>query len=82
MLASKTGIAAVRNMPRGRVIPESDGPFGKIGNQSIYPWDTSSIIPRLAVIWKEPEEQVRARIITAFKEIVAYPSQIVQMAAE
>lgn len=71
MLTSERGLAAVRAMPRDRVIPESDGPFGKIDNRPAYPWDAASVIPKLAVIWQNTEAQVRASLIETFKILVA-----------
>lgn len=72
MLSSSKGIAAVRAMPRDRIVPESDGPFAKIANRPLYPWDASSIISPLAELWNESEDDVRLRLISAFKEIAQF----------
>ncbi len=71
MLLSERGVVAVRAMPRDRVIPESDGPFGKLNNRPIYPWEASSVVPQLSIIWGEPEEDVRKRMAAAFKTLVS-----------
>ncbi len=70
MLTSIRGRSAISVMPRDRVLPESDGPFCLLNNQTIYPWDTWSIIPCLAELWRETEENVGRRLISNFKALV------------
>jgi hypothetical protein len=69
MLSSARGAAAVTAMPRNRVLPESDGPFGTMKGRPMYPWDAWSVVPQLAQLWKEPELQVETRLLAAFKQI-------------
>lgn len=70
MLASARGQAAVVAMPRHRVLPESDGPFGLLAGQPACPWEAWSMVPYLASAWREPERDVETRLLTNFKELV------------
>ncbi|MDY7537906.1 Qat anti-phage system TatD family nuclease QatD [Undibacterium sp. 5I1] len=58
MLASANGRNLASLMPRDRVVPESDGPFGKIAGASLMPWDAGNIACVLSSLWKLPIEQV------------------------
>jgi TatD DNase family protein len=73
MLTSKTGLAALNAMPRDRVVPESDGPFGQIDGRPALPWEAWSIVPKLAQLWHEPEGDVAHRLEENFRSLVACP---------
>ena len=70
MLTSRRGQAAAAAMPRDRVLPESDGPFGLLGGQPACPWEAWSMVPYLAGLWREPERDVEAQLLSNFKELV------------
>jgi len=70
MLASARGLAAATAMPRDRVLPESDGPFGLLDTHPAYPWDACSVIPRLADLWREPERDVDIRLLANLKGLL------------
>jgi TatD DNase family protein len=73
MLASKAGLAAVIAMPKNRVIPESDGPFGQIDGRPALPWEAWSIVPKLAQLWHETEADVARRLGENFRSLAADP---------
>lgn len=52
MLASEKARALVRDMPRDRVLTETDGPFAQIDGVSAMPWDVESAITQLADLWE------------------------------
>ena len=51
MLVSEKARALVRDMPRDRVLTETDGPFAQIGGVSAMPWDAGGVITQLADLW-------------------------------
>jgi TatD DNase family protein len=54
MLTSANGRKLASLMPHDRVVPESDGPFGKIGRKPIMPWEAADIASQLSEIWGLP----------------------------
>lgn len=71
MLGTKKGQNLVSIMPRDRVLTESDGPFAKINNHPIMPWDTYIAITQLSNIWKEPEDEIKIRLLHNLKYLVS-----------
>ncbi|UCV05694.1 Qat anti-phage system TatD family nuclease QatD [Dechloromonas denitrificans] len=51
MLVAEKACDLVRNMPRDRVLTETDGPFAQINGKSAVPWDAYKATVRLAEIW-------------------------------
>lgn len=58
MLGSKRGRDLALRMPRERVLTESDGPFAQISGRSIFPWEVSNAVVRLAEIWETDPKSV------------------------
>ena len=63
MLASDTGRAMTRIMPRDRILTESDGPFARFDGRPLYPWDTATAERMLADMWGISQEEVRHRLV-------------------
>lgn len=57
MIRSKKGYEIVKKIPKELVLLETDGPFTKINNNFLYPWDTEQIFPYLMDIWSVNKEQ-------------------------
>jgi TatD DNase family protein len=76
MAASGRGRAAIAVMPRDRVVPETDGPFGSIRQRSAFPWEAGSVVPRLAEIWNETPEWVAKQMTANFRALSAYPAMM------
>lgn len=72
MLSSDRGRSAVAAMPKDRVVPESDGPFGLIDGQPARPWDAWSVLPKLAELWREAE--VADQLWSNFRTLMAEAS--------
>jgi TatD DNase family protein len=51
MLRSAKGLAIVREIPRDRVLPETDGPFAEVRSVSLMPWQAINIADDLAPLW-------------------------------
>ncbi len=70
MLSSERGRTAAAAMPRDRVLTESDGPFGLIGETPAYPWDAWRAVPLLASIWGIPEAEAAEQLVSNFRNFV------------
>lgn len=69
MACSERGRNAIFAMPRDRVIPETDGPFGAVSDRPAYPWDAQAVVPLLAEIWRESVEGVAQRMFSNFRRL-------------
>lgn len=74
MLKSKAGRERAAMMPRDRVLPETDGPFGTIKGKPLEPSDAESVTQPLASLWSMPTTDVRQHLIQNFKSIVTFAS--------
>jgi TatD DNase family protein len=71
MLRSQRGRVAAAAMPRDRVLPESDGPFGTIDGRPAYPWEAWDVVPQLASLWQVAPAEVEVQLIANFRKFVA-----------
>jgi TatD DNase family protein len=66
MLAGTKGRNHLSQMPIGRVLPETDGPFAMTDGVALKPWDAWSICSVLSEVWGLPldviEEQMRQNL--------------------
>lgn len=51
MFDSANGRELAANMPRNRVVPESDGPFAQAAGKPVMPWDASQVATNLSALW-------------------------------
>lgn len=58
MLTSAKSRAQVARMPRERVLTECDGPFARLKEEPLHPWDVTKAYGDLATIWEIPVEHV------------------------
>lgn len=65
MLVSEKARELVRDMPRDRVLTETDGPFAQIGGKPAKPWDASGAIAQLAELWGGVTEEETQRLMHA-----------------
>lgn len=63
MLTSKRGQELAAFIPRNRILPETDGPFGVVGKMSLNPWDASLVPSAMARIWSISEADASHRLI-------------------
>ncbi|MCK6104245.1 Qat anti-phage system TatD family nuclease QatD [Brevundimonas sp. EYE_349] len=82
MLRSDRARRAVALMPRDKLLPETDGPFGLNNGKPLYPWEASLVVPVLAQLWAEPESAVTSQLENNFRKLsalsVATPSDTSQ----
>jgi TatD DNase family protein len=73
MTSSDSGMRSVSAMPRERVLPETDGPFGMVKGQALHPWEAMGVCAKLADAWGEPVASVREQLVANFKRLVSAP---------
>jgi TatD DNase family protein len=66
MLASSRGSALVAEMPRDRVLTETDGPFAKKGGVPLEPNDVLLAVRMLSELWKCPATSVHETLGSNF----------------
>lgn len=72
MLVSEKARALVSDMPRDRVLTETDGPFAQIGGESAKPWDAGTATAQLAELWGGmPEEATNRQLHANLRHLVA-----------
>lgn len=71
MLASERGRLSVAAMPKDRIVPESDGPFGLIDQRPTQPWEAWSVVGDLANLWREPLSAVTSLLRSNFRTLVS-----------
>jgi Tat protein secretion system quality control protein TatD with DNase activity len=62
MLASEKGRKLVAEMPRDRILTETDGPFATLGGQPAFPWDVDQAVGALAEVWATDKGSVERMI--------------------
>jgi TatD DNase family protein len=70
MAQSANGQNILRDLPRDRVLTETDGPFVKVSGQAQTPSDVAAVLPVLASIWNVPEAEVRSIVAQNFQRLL------------
>lgn len=70
MLRSEKGKALAAQMPRGRVLTETDGPLARSGKRPLTPADVRVAAAELAVLWSVTEAEAVAQIKRNLKELL------------
>jgi len=70
MLASEKGRRLTALMPKGRILLETDGPFGQTDGKPLMPWDSALAYRPLAEIWGANEADVADAITNNFRTLV------------
>lgn len=62
MLAGEKGRRLAARMPMDRVLPETDGPFAKVGAKPLMPWQAMDVSHTLAELWGVELQQARNQL--------------------
>lgn len=73
MLSTRKGRSLLAQMPLERLLTETDGPFGRLGEQSLHPWDVSQCMPELASAFRLSIQDVEALLRQNFRHLVTIP---------
>jgi TatD DNase family protein len=71
MLAGERGRALTADMPKNRILTESDGPFAQTDGRPLYPWDAAAAEKTLAGIWNVTEDEVRDQLMQNLKQLTS-----------
>lgn len=71
MLSSKSGRSLTADMPRDRVLTESDGPFAQCCGRPCVPWDVSSAVNAIAEVWGVLPASVRDAVNANFRRLLS-----------
>ena len=70
MLLGEKGRSLVARMPRERVLTESDGPFARINEIPVMPWQVRETLPVLGTIWGTSLEDAERAIAENFHNLI------------
>jgi TatD DNase family protein len=70
MLRGRRGLDLASQMPRDRVLTESDGPFAQVNNRAAIPSDVATALERLAQVWSVSTDEAIAQVDTNFRSLV------------
>jgi TatD DNase family protein len=62
MLSGEKGRGLAAQMPRDRILTETDGPFAQIEGRALLPWDAAKAESMLANLWGSNEDEVRDQL--------------------
>jgi TatD DNase family protein len=72
MLSGEKGRALASQMPRDRVLTESDGPFARLNGASLFPWQPGLAVAELSKLWSVPIETVDQTLVQNLQQLVAF----------
>lgn len=70
MLRSARGRALAGQMPRDRILTESDGPFAQIDGACLSPWDVQHASEAIAAIWGVSADEVDTQLRRNLRRLV------------
>lgn len=69
MLRAAKGRALAEAMPKDRVLTETDGPFARVGNDPLMPWDVELAERELGEIWGVSIDEAKHQIHKNLKDL-------------
>ena len=70
MLQATKSRDLVSNIPRERILTETDGPFAQIDGRSAMPWDAIRVAAQLSGLWKIPLEEVDQIMLSNLRQLI------------
>lgn len=71
MLLAAKSRDLVSNMPRERILTETDGPFAQVDGRSAMPWDAKRATAQLADLWKIPLVDVEQKLYGNLRQLTS-----------
>jgi TatD DNase family protein len=71
MLVSKKGRMLASRMPHDRILTETDGPFAKFEDATLYPWQVHGAVESLSRIWIMPVEETEDILSSNLRSLVS-----------
>lgn len=70
MIITLNGNKIINRIPKDRILTETDGPFVKVNNSTIWPIHVRSVIEYLSKSWGESFEDVQNKIYSNFNDLL------------
>lgn len=70
MLATKRGRELATQIPRNRLLTETDGPFAKVGGQPLQPAHVGQAVEGLSKVWRTDTESVQEGVLGNLRELL------------
>ena len=70
MVNSIKGREIITQIPRNKILTESDGPFNQHMGTSLMPWDVDLVFSKLAILWNIKKDDVENQIYSNFKSLL------------
>ena len=70
MLKSDRGRALIMDIPRDRLLTETDGPFVKSHGRPATPTDVQQVVEGLAALWGVEPDEAAGAIIHNFRKVI------------
>lgn len=80
MLASETGRRIIREVPIGRILTETDGPFLTRGDKPVGPGDVGRAVEMIAILSGASVEHVKSQILLNLTRLCMGPDQSIRRA--
>jgi TatD DNase family protein len=71
MLRSERGRALAGQMPRDRILTETDGPFAQIEGASVLPWEVKHATDIVAALWDTSPDEVDVQLNRNLRRLVS-----------
>jgi len=73
MLVSQRGRDAMSKMPIDRVLPETDGPFGMLRGQPLYPWEAKGVEDLVSSHMRADRSEISAQFEDNLRRLLGAP---------
>jgi TatD DNase family protein len=70
MIKSERGNALIREIPRNRLLTETDGPFIEVDGRRAFPTDVRRAIDGIANLWNRDPDEVASTVLSNFRTII------------
>lgn len=70
MTLSPSGQEIIKRIPSDRLLTETDGPYVRVNDRPVRPWDVEVVERHVATLWKTSPSDVRATVWRNFQGIV------------
>lgn len=72
MFQSAKGRTLVQNIPRDRIITETDGPFARFQGEALFPWNVDIVTNELSKLWNHPMQNVQSLLNENVRRLLSF----------
>ena len=70
MVKSKNGQRIIDQVPKNRVMTETDGPYLRIGSRNVTPSDVASVLEYLSRVWGSAFDEAESQVAENFRGLL------------